>query len=173
MNFSYKDFKRLPFDIVCLFCISFFYLFLSNIFLIDHFSVLYLTPLVFSVYLKNHFKLLFFEFYLFIFGFLSDILSKKMLGMTSFLNLIVFYIFVHLNKKANNAQSFIYSVCILIIYMIYDALIYKYGFYFYNEIITQKYELYLLIFCLNFIMILYIYLFYFFNKKNQKKLLKL
>jgi hypothetical protein len=169
MNFLYKNFKRLPFDLICLSLISFFYLFFSNLFLIDCVFVLYITPLIFSFYLKNHLKLPLFEFHLFIFGFLNDILSRKMLGMTSFLNLIIFYILSYLNKNANKMQSFLYSVCVLIVYMIYDVVIYKFKLHSYHEMIIQRYNLYFLIFCLNFLIIMYMY-FFADKKKNHKAL---
>ncbi len=165
MNFLRKDSKRLPFEIICIFFVSFFYLFLSNLFFLDNTFIFSLTPLVFSIYFKYHLKISFFELYLFVFGFVSDILSQKMLGTTSFLNLVLFYIFGNLNKKAHKNQSFLYSITILAIYTLYEIFIYKFGFYSYDAIIPQQYSMYFMIFIFNLCIISYVY---FFRKQKKK-----
>lgn len=174
MNFLFQNFKNLPLNLIYLLGISFFYLFFSNLLLINHTFIIYLTPIFLFIYLKKNLKILNIELYLFIFGMVNDILSQKMLGTTSLFNLLIFYLFFPLYKKANNIQSFLYSIFILILYATYEAITYKYNLNIHHENVQlQEYKIYFFSFILNSLITVYIHLFQSTGKLKRLKVRKL
>ncbi len=161
MDFIYDNFKKLTINLSYFLFAIISYLFLSNVFVSGKIQLIYSTPIILSVFFRRGFKNFFMmEVYLFFFGIIDDILTQKMLGITSIFNVLIYYIFLNLSKKSNYNQGFIYSILATIFYIIYNFIVNKFNFYMYNYDEIVHYNLFALSFAINFVILFYIYFIY-------------